>query len=157
METLQPLLPWLLRNENEIQNIFEFFKYKIKEREYKDIHGGRILKGIYPTSVENNARLALPSDIVNYIEKSLTKSEMERNKAGKKRRIYPKRSEIIKIYPVLNSPPKVSEKEVPFKISKTEVGYKEVQPEYENVSIDLDDLNPKLVCTKVWIICFQRF
>ena len=72
---------------------------------------------------------------------------MERNKAGKKRRIYPKRSEIIKIYPVINLPPKVTEKQVPFKISNKEVGYKEVRPEYEHVSIDLDDLNPKLFCT----------
>ena len=109
METLQPLLPWLLRNENEIQNIFEFFKYKIKEREYKDIHGGRG-GGIYATSVANNARLALPSDIVKYIEKSLTKREMERNKAGKKRRIYPKRSEIIKKDP-LTDLAEMSEKE----------------------------------------------
>ena len=104
----------------------------------------------------NNARSALPSDVVKYIEKSLTKRELERNKAGKKRKIFPKRSEINKIYPVKNSPPKVaaeklpfemiSEKENPPKISDKEVGYKEVQPEYEHVSIDLDDSNPKLVC-----------
>ena len=109
-------------------------------------------------TVPNQEQMALPSDIVQYIEKSLTKRQLEGNKAGRKKRSYPKRSEIIKIYPVINSPPKVadekvppeiSEKEVPPKISDKEVGYKEVQPEYEHVSIDLDDLNPKLVCTKV--------
>ena len=104
----------------------------------------------------NQSRLALPSDIVQYIEKSLTKREMEKNNPSKKKRIYPKRSEIIKIYPVIKSPPKVAdekvppeifEKEVPPKISDKEVGYKEVQPEYDHVSIGLDDLNLKLVCT----------
>ena len=121
------------------------------------MHGGQNLKGIYATSVANNAKSALPSDIVQYIKKSLRKSEMEKNKAGKKKRMYPKKSEIIKIYPVINSPPKVADEKLPFemmsekenppKISDKEVGYKEVQPEYEHVSIDLDDLNPKLVCS----------
>ena len=86
-ETMQPILPWLLRNENEVQNIFEFFKYKIKEREDKDEHGGRILNGFQ--AVENQARLALPSDIVQFIEKSLTKDEMKKKAIDRRRKIYP--------------------------------------------------------------------
>ena len=49
------------------------------------------------TTVVNNARFALPSDVVQYIEKSLTKKEMNKKMVGRKRPSYPKRSQIIKL------------------------------------------------------------
>ena len=48
------------------------------------------------TAVENKARSDLPKEIVKYIEKSMTKREMKKNVKGRKRRAYPKRSDIIK-------------------------------------------------------------
>merc|ERR550534_3531198 len=97
--------PIYASDEDEVQNIYEFFKYKIKEREYKDKHGG-----MCTTTVANNARFALPSDVVQYIEKSLTKKEMKKKTIGRKSITYPKRSEIIKIGPVKDLP-EISEKE----------------------------------------------
>ena len=85
IETPKPILSQLLRDENEIQNIFEFFKYKIEERENKNKYGGIMSKGICTTLVANRARLALPTDIVQYIEKSLTKKEKEKIELAEKR------------------------------------------------------------------------
>ena len=62
------------------------------------------------TTVANNARFALPSDVVQYIEKSLTKKEMKKKMIGRKSINYPKRSEIIKIGPVEDLT-EISEKE----------------------------------------------
>ena len=73
-----------------------------------DINGGN--KGMCTTTVANNARFALPSDVVQYIEKSLTKKEMKKKTIGRKSINYPKRSEIIKIGPVEDLP-EISEKE----------------------------------------------
>ena len=47
------------------------------------------------TAVENKARSDLPKEIVKYIEKSMTKREMEKIVKGRKQRTYPKRSDII--------------------------------------------------------------
>ena len=90
METPKPIL---LRDENEVQNIFEFINYKIEERENKNKYGGIMSKGMCTTVVANRARLALPTDIVQYIEKSLTKKEMEKSRVGKKKNRFQKRSE----------------------------------------------------------------
>ena len=70
-----------------------------------------MLKGMCTTTVANNARFALPSDVVQYIEKSLTKKEMKKKTVGRKSINYPKRSEIIKIDPVKDLP-EISEKEI---------------------------------------------
>ena len=48
------------------------------------------------TAVENRARSDLPKETVKYIEKSMTKSEMKKKTIGKRRRAYPKISDIIK-------------------------------------------------------------
>ena len=112
-----------LRDEDEVQNIYEFFKFKIEEREYKDKHGGN--KGMCTTTVANNARFALPSDVVQYIEKSLTKKEMKKKTVGRKSINYPKRSEIIKIDPVEDLP-EISEKE-------------NIESNSKHVSFNLDD------------------
>ena len=77
------------------------------------------------TTVANNARFALPSDVVQYIEKSLTKKEMKKKTIGRKSINYPKRSEIIKIGPVEDLP-EISEKE-------------NIESNSKNVSFNLDD------------------
>ena len=48
------------------------------------------------TAVENKARSDLPKETVKYIEKSMTKTELKKKVIGKRRRAYPKRSDIIK-------------------------------------------------------------
>ena len=87
------------------------------------------------TTVANNARFALPSDVVQYIEKSLTKKEMKKKMVGRKSINYPKRSEIIKIGPVEDLPEIVSEKE-------------NIESNSKHVSFNLDDyargIKPKL-------------
>ena len=77
------------------------------------------------TTVANNARFALPSDVVQYIENSLTKKEMKKKTIGRKSINYPKRSEIIKIGPVEDLP-EISEKE-------------NIESNSKNVSFNLDD------------------
>ena len=77
------------------------------------------------TTVANNARFALLSDVVQYVEKSLTKKEMKKKTVGRKSINYPKRSEIIKIGPVEDLP-EISEKE-------------NIESNSKNVSFNLDD------------------
>ena len=94
-----------------------------------------MLKGMCATTVVNNARFALPSDVVQYIEKSVTKKEMKKKTVGRKSINYPKRSEIIKIGPVEDLP-EISEKEI------IESNFKHLK------DFNLDDyargINPKL-------------
>jgi DNA-directed RNA polymerase subunit RPC12/RpoP len=157
--------PICARNENEVQNIYEFFKYKIKEREYKDKHGGNLLKGVCTTTVANNAKFALPSDVVQYIEKSLTKKEMKKKTIGRKSINYPKRSEIIKIDPVIDLPPKIFDNKVAIEISDNDVSSdisdnemasetsdKDMLPEIsdEKVSPEISDKVPEAVNQSNW-------
>jgi hypothetical protein len=82
-------------DEREVRHIFEFIKNKINEYESKkEIRVGKLFA---PTSAAVQAKWALPSDVVQYIEKSLTKKEMNKKMVGRKRPSYPKRSEIIKL------------------------------------------------------------
>ena len=111
METPKPILSQLLRDENEVQNIFEFFKYKIEERENKNKYGGIMSKGMCTTLVANRARLALPRDVVQYIEKSLTKKEMEKNRVGRKKNRFQKRSETVKSNQAVTYLPDLFEKD----------------------------------------------
>ena len=93
-----------------------------------------MLKGMCATTVANNARFALPSDVVQYIEKSLTKKEMKKKTVGRKSINYPKRSEIIKIDTVKDLP-EISEKQI-------------IESNFKHVSFNLDDyargIKPKL-------------
>ena len=80
-------------------------------------------------------------DVIQYIKKSLTKTEIKKNTVGRKARNYPKRSKIIKIDPVRDLP-EISEKE------------KIIESNFKHVSFDLDDyargIKPKLMyhCSK---------
>ena len=87
--------PIYAKDEREVRHIFEFVNNKIKEKEFKnqEIRVGKFS----PTFAAVQAKWALPSDVVQYIEKSLTKKEMNKKMVGRKRPSYPKRSEIIKL------------------------------------------------------------
>ena len=100
--------PIYAKDEREVRHIFEFFNDKIKKYEFKN-QEIRVGKVFAPTSAAVQAKWALPSDVVQYIEKSLTKKEMKKKTVGRKSINYPKRSEIIKIDPVKDLP-ELSEK-----------------------------------------------
>ena len=88
--------PIYAKDEREVRHIFEFFNDKIRKYEFKN-QEIRVGKVFAPTSAAVQAKWALPSDVVQYIEKSLTKKEINKKMVGKKRPSYPKRSEIIKL------------------------------------------------------------
>ena len=137
METPKPILSQLLRDKNEVQNIFEFFKYKIKERKKKKKYGGFMSKGMCTTVVANRARLALPTDIVQYIEKSLTKKEMEKNKVGRKKNRFTKRSETVKSNQAVTYLPDLFEKDSN-NISVRNVSPAVTETNYRHLSFDLN-------------------
>ena len=125
--------PIYAKDEREVRHIFEFFNDKIRKYEFKN-HKVPVGKGFSPTSAAVQAKWALPSDVVQYIEKSLTKKEMKKKTVGRKSINYPKRSKIIKIGPVEDLP-EISEKE-------------NIESNSKNVSFNLDDcargIKPKL-------------
>ena len=137
METPKPIPSQLLRDENEVQNIFEFFKYKIEERENKNKYGGIMSKGMCTTVVANRARLALPTDIVQYIEKSLTKKEMEKNRVGRKKNRFTKRSETVKSNQAVTYLPELFEKDLN-NISVKDVSPAVIETNYKHLSFDLN-------------------
>ena len=87
--------PIYAKDEREVRHIFEFVNDKIKEYEFKkEIQVGKVFS---PTAAVVQAKWALPSDTVEFIKKSFNKEEMKKSTVGRKRRSYPKRSEIIKL------------------------------------------------------------
>ena len=92
--------PLYVDTENEVKAIVALTQEKIKEREYRDKHGGRRSTGVTPASEATSARSILPKDIVEYIDKAFTKKGMKENIIGRKKRNYPKRSKVIKEDPV---------------------------------------------------------
>ena len=92
--------PLYVDTENEIKAIVALTQEKIKEREYRDKHGGRRSTGVTPASEATSARSILPKEIVEYIDKAFTKKGMKENIIGRKKRNYPKRSKVIKEDPV---------------------------------------------------------
>ena len=94
-------------------------------------------KGICTTLVANRARLALPTDIVQYIEKSLTKKEMEKNRVGRKKNRFTKRSETVKSNQAVTYLPDLFEKDLN-NISVKNVSPAVIETNYKHSSFDLN-------------------
>ena len=89
--------PIYAKDDEEVKAIFDLANSKMEERQYRDKHGGRRSSGVYATAAATRARSNLPPDVVSYLDRAFTKRGMRDNIVGRKRRNYPKRSDIIKI------------------------------------------------------------
>ena len=89
--------PIYAKDDEEVKAIFDLANSKMEERQYRDKHGGRRSSGVYATAAATRARSNLPPDVVSYLDRAFTKRGMRDNIVGRKRRNYPKRSNIIKI------------------------------------------------------------
>ena len=89
--------PMYVETEEECKLVMELVKFKVSERDYKDKHGGRQTNGVYASTAAIRAQSMLSPDIVRYLDRAFTNQGMKENIVGRKKRNYPKRSEIIKI------------------------------------------------------------
>ena len=85
--------------EEECKLVMELVKFKISQRDYKDKNGGRKTNGVYASTAAIKAQSVLSQDIVRYLDQAFTRKGMRERNIGRKKRNYPKRSEIIKIDP----------------------------------------------------------
>ncbi len=91
--------PIRVETEEEVKAVVALVEDKIQEREYRDQHGGRFSQGVVSTTEAIRARSLLSQQIIKYIDKAFTKKGLKENVVGRKKRNYPKRSQIIKTDP----------------------------------------------------------
>ena len=91
--------PIYVDTEEECKLVMELVKFKISQRDYKDKNGGRKTNGVYASTEAIKAQSVLSQDIVRYLDQAFTRKGIRERNIGRKKRNYPKRSEIIKIDP----------------------------------------------------------